>query len=91
MGYLDIARQVKVELKVDEPERFAPVKIYSRLLNDTLWLVWGEKEMEQLIEAGVREPIYVANEILTLKNKTKEELRKVHLVKKVFPGAVTKA
>jgi|GEM_PF-694929 len=71
--------------------KFAPVRIYSRLLDDTLWLVWDEAEMKQLIAKGIREAIYTANEISILRNKSKEHLEAVHRTKKVFPGAIAKA
>jgi hypothetical protein len=114
MGYLDIARQVKVEAPEktsegvrentrglsdeelqgelsDEGNRFTSVRIYSRLLDDTLWLVWDEEEMKQLIAKGVKGTVYVVDEISILMNKSKEHLEAVHRVKKVFPGAIAKA
>jgi hypothetical protein len=75
----------------NEKNRFAPVRIYSRLLDDTLWLAWNEEEMKQLMAQGIKEPIYIASEILILRNKSKEHLEAVYFVKKVFPGALAKA
>jgi len=78
--------ELQAELS-DERNRFAPIRIYSRLLDDTLWLVWNEEEMKQLIREGIKEPIYVARELLDLRKMTEEKLKKVHMVKKVFLGS----
>jgi len=78
--------ELRAELS-NEKNRFAPVRIYSRLLDDTLWLVWNEEEMKQLIREGIKEPIYVARELLDLRKMTEEKLKKVHMVKKVFLGS----
>lgn len=82
--------ELRAELS-NEKNRFAPVKIYSRLLDDTLWLAWNEEEMKQLMAQGIKEPIYIADEITILRNKSKEHLEAVHQVKKFFPGAMAKA
>jgi DNA-directed RNA polymerase specialized sigma54-like protein len=71
----------------NEKNRFGPIKIYSRLLDDTLWLAWNEEEMKQLMVQGIKEPAYVIRELLDLRKMTKEELKKVHMVKKVFLGS----
>jgi len=75
----------------NEKNKFAPVKIYSRLLDDTLWLCWDEEEMRKLMAQGVKEPIYIASEILILRKKSKRHLEAVHWTKKVFSGAIAKA
>ena len=82
--------ELRAELS-NEKNRFAPVKIYSRLLDDTLWLVWDEEEMRRLMAQGIKEPIYIADEILILRKKSKRHLEAVHRTKKVFPGALAKA
>jgi len=68
-----------------------PIRIYSRLLNDYLWLCWTEEEMKQLMAKGIKEAIYLPSEILILRNKSKEHLEVLHQVKKIFPGALAKA
>jgi len=75
----------------NEKNRFAPVKIYSRLLDDTLWLVWDEGEMRKLMAQGIKEAIYLPSEVLLLRNKSRKHLEVLHQVKKVFPGAIAKA
>jgi hypothetical protein len=82
--------ELQAELS-NERNEFVPVRIYSRLLDDYFWFAWSEAEMKQLITEGIREPVYVAGEILIFRNKSKEHLKAVHQVKKFFPGAVTKA
>jgi hypothetical protein len=68
--------------------KMAPIKIFSNLFNEEIWLVAGQEEMEALVSRGVKEPIYMAWEIPALRGKDKESLRAVHLTKKVFPGAL---
>jgi len=74
-----------------EKNKFAPIRIYSRVLGDTLWLCWDEEEMRKLIAQGVKEPVYIADEILTLRKKTLEELKKIHMIKRTFPGSIARA
>ena len=63
------------------------VKIYSRLFNEEIYVVADQEELETLVLRGVKEAIYMAWEIPTLKGMDKEGLRAVHLTKKVFPGS----
>jgi hypothetical protein len=65
----------------------APVKIYSRLFNEEMYIVADQEEMEVLVSRGVKEVLYMAWEIPVLKGMYKERLRAVHLTKKVFPGS----
>ena len=67
--------------------RMPPVKIYSKLFNEEIYVVADREEMETLASKGVKEVIYVAWEIPVLKGVDKERLRAVHLTKKVFPGS----
>ena len=69
--------------KIDMP----PVKIYSRLFNEEIWLVATKEEMEALVSKGGKEVVYVAWEIPVLKGMDKEKLMAIHSVKKIFPGA----
>lgn len=67
----------------------APVKIYSRLFNEDIWLVSDWEEMENLVSRGVKEAVYLAREIpISLEGMDLESLRAVHATKKVFPGSV---
>lgn len=65
----------------------APVKIFSKLFNEEIWLVADQEEMEALVSKGVKEVVYMAWEIPALKGMDKERLRTVHLTKKVFSGS----
>ena len=67
--------------------KMPPVKIYSRLFNEEIYVVADQEEMEALVSKGIKEVIYVAWEIPALKGMDKERLRAVHLTKKIFPGS----
>lgn len=56
-------------------------KIYSRLLDDELWVVSSDS-----FEPTDRLARYYADELPTLRKKTSEELRDIHKVKSVFLG-----
>lgn len=66
--------------------RMAPVKIFSKLFDEEIWLVADQEEMEALVRKGVKETIYMAWEIPILRGKSKEHLKAIHQTKKVFPG-----
>lgn len=67
--------------------KMSPVKIYSRLFNEEIYLVADQEEMEALASKGVKEVVYMAGEIPLLKEMNKEKLITIHSVKKIFPGA----
>ena len=67
--------------------KMAPVKIYSRLFNEEIYVVADQEEMEALGSRGVKEVIYIAWEIPVLRGKGKAHLAAVHQTKKLFPGA----
>jgi|GEM_PF-1421428 hypothetical protein len=67
--------------------KMAPVKIFSKLFNEEIWLVADQEEMELLVSRGIKEAIYMAWEIPVLRGKDKESLKAVHATKKVFPGS----
>jgi len=67
--------------------KMAPVKIYSRLFNEEIYIVADREEMEALVSKGIKEAIYQAWEIPVLKGKNKESLGAVHQIKKLFPGS----
>jgi hypothetical protein len=67
--------------------KMAPVKIFSKLFHEEIWVVADQEEMEALVSKGVKEIVYMAWEIPVLKGMDKERLRAVHLTKKVFPGS----
>ena len=67
--------------------KMPPVKIYSRLFNEEIYVVADQEEMEALLSNGVKEVVYMAREISLLKEMDKEKLTAIHSVKKIFPGA----
>lgn len=68
-------------------DKISPVKIYSRLFGEEIWLVADQEEMETLVSKGVKEVVYMAGEIPLLKEMNKEKLITIHSVKKIFQGA----
>jgi hypothetical protein len=67
--------------------KMLPVKIYSRLFNEEIYIVADQEEMETLVSKGVKEVVYMAWEIPLLKGMDKEKLTAIYSVKKIFPGA----
>lgn len=70
---------------------FQAVKIHSRILDACLWVVQGEADRAALIASeNIQEPIYTADEIdkLHVQKPSPEALRRIHTVKKGFPGAI---
>jgi hypothetical protein len=57
------------------------------LFNEEIWLVSTKEEMETLVTNGVKGVVHMTGEIPLLKGMDKERLMKIHLVKKMFPGA----
>lgn len=82
----EIAERLISEGRVRKIE-MSPVKIYSRLFNEEIWLVATKEEMEALVAKGVKEIVYVVYEVPLLKGMDKERLMTIHSVKKIFPGA----
>ncbi len=62
-------------------------KIYSKILNAYLWVVATDAEMQKMLAEGVEEPIYTYDEVVKLDGISKEGLKAVHKIKRVFPSA----
>ncbi len=64
-------------------------KIYSRILEDYLWIAATEEELQELVGEGITEVIYTQEETDKLmKDKvSKEGLKAIHKVKNAFPGS----
>jgi hypothetical protein len=64
-------------------------KIYSKILEDYLWIVATDKERQELVSEGIRDVIYTQEEVSKLmgKNITKEGLVAIHKIKKAFAVA----
>ena len=81
-----------VALELVNNGRIAPIgkaiyKIYSKILDDFLWIVANEKELRDLIAEGVQDAIYIHNDIEQLDGISKEGLKAIHKIKRAFPGA----
>lgn len=64
-------------------------RIYSKILEDYLWIVATDKERKELVTEGINDVIYTQEEVSKLMGEdvTKEGLVAIHKVKKAFAGA----
>jgi hypothetical protein len=67
---------------VVESDTIHAVKIFSRILADKIWLIFDRSFIPS---DGLA--IYYPEELAELGSKTPEQLREIHKVKLVFPGA----
>ena len=60
--------------------------IYSKILDDNLWLVPTDNEMKDLLSEAVKDVIYTHKEVAKLIDEgvSKEGLKAIHKVKKSF-------
>jgi len=92
MSYLAIVKKAEEDLKHDNtPEAqevreransIQAVKVWSRLLEDEIWLV-----LDRSFTPTDGLAIYYAEEIPLLRDKTPEDLRQIHKAKLAFLGA----
>jgi len=68
--------------EVIENKTIQAVKIFSRILEDEIWLI-----LDRSFTPHDGLACYYAEEIPLLKDKTPEELREIHETKLAFPGA----
>jgi hypothetical protein len=80
-----IAERLISEGRVRKVQMY-PVKIYSRLFNEEIYVVADQEEMEVLAAKGVKEVVYMAWEIPVLRGVGQERLKAIHQIKKIFPG-----
>ncbi len=66
-------------------------RIYSRKLDDYLWICTSGKETKELIAEGGTEAIYTLSEAAKLMdaNISHEALKKIHTIKKTFRGGIS--
>ncbi len=62
-------------------------KVYSKILDAYLWVVATDAEMRKMLAEGVEEPIYTYDDITKLEGVSKEGLKAIHKIKRVFPGS----
>lgn len=72
------ANRARVE---NEKKESLAVKIRSELLDEDLWLLFGDIRMDDGLVC------YYPEEIEHLKTLPPEEVKKIHSVKKIFPGS----
>ena len=63
-------------------------KIYSKTLDDFLWVTATNTEMKKMLAEGIEEPIYTYDDVVKLDGISKEGLKAVHKIKRVFPGSI---
>lgn len=71
---------IVVEVRGENRELRA-VLVCSALLEDHLWVIW-----DRSFQPKDNLAIYYGEEILSLKDKSLEDLREIHKVKLIFPG-----
>ncbi len=82
------------ELKVNKNEAIKELKqvrktykIYSKTLNDFLWVTATNTEMKKMLDEGIEEPIYTYYDVVKLDGISKEGLKAIHKFKRIFPGS----
>ncbi len=60
-------------------------KIYSRILNDELWIVSGENNLINVTDDA---PVYLMKEIELIENENEKTLKLIHKLKKKFKGEI---
>ena len=89
-----IALQDNIAIILINEGRIVPIgkvtyKMYSKILDDYIWIAATEREYQGLVAEGIKEVIYTqeeANELMANK-VSKDGLRAIHKIKKNFPGA----
>jgi len=63
-------------------------KIHSRILGDDLWIVATNRELQDLVNEGIKETIYTQEEVSRMidEDVSKEGLVALHKVKGAFPA-----
>ncbi len=93
-GQVAVLRNDDITIGLINESKITPIgkvayKIHSKILGDDLWIVATDKELQELVGEGITEVIYTQGETnkLMKNNVSKEELIKIHNIKKFFPGA----
>ncbi|GAX59893.1 2-hydroxychromene-2-carboxylate isomerase [Candidatus Scalindua japonica] len=70
----------------------ASYRIYSKILEDYLWVVATERGLQELVDECVKDAIYTQEEVSNLIGEgiSKEGLVAIHKVKNAFPGSSIK-
>ncbi len=64
-------------------------KIHSKILGDDLWIVPSDRELQDLVDEGIKETIYTQEEVSRMidADVSKGGLTALHKVKGAFPAA----
>lgn len=78
----------RIEAEDKKPKKIS-YKIYSKILEDYLWIVTTDKARKELIAEGVKDAIYTQKEVSNLIDEgiSKEGLVAIHKIKRGFPGS----
>src|SRR3972149_2070769 len=79
---------VRPILPPDEAGKPIAAKIFSKILNDTVWVVTSPEAICFIPDGEI---YYLPEEIRNLKGATPEEIRQIHMVKKEIGGILVKA
>ena len=89
-----VALHNDIAIRLINEGRIVPIgkvtyKIYSKILDDYIWIAATERECQGLVAEGIKEVIYTQEEAnkLMANKVSKDGLRAIHKIKKNFPGA----
>jgi len=89
-----VALHNDIAIRLINEGRIVPIgkvtyKIYSKILDDYLWIAATKEELQELVNEGTDDVIYSQGEILRMIDEgvPKEGLKAIHRVKKFFPGS----
>ncbi len=87
-----ITLQDHVAIELLNTGRITPIgkvtyKIQSKILEDYLWLVATDEELQELVAEGIKEAIYTHEDINKLDGMSKDGLRKINIIKRGLPGS----
>lgn len=89
-----VALHNDIAIRLINEGRIVPIgkvtyKMYSKILDDYIWIAATERECQGLVAEGIKEVIYTQEEAnkLMANKVSKDGLRAIHKIKKNFPGA----
>ena len=84
-------RRLKDALNIKEQHENSTkaYKMYSKILDDYLWVVATGRELQEMVAEGINETIYTHEEVSRMIDDgvSKEGLKAIHKVKKAFSGS----
>ena len=83
-----------IAIKLINECRISPIgkvsyKIYSKILDDVVWIVASDRELQALVDEGIKKVIYTQEEVSRMieEGVSREGLVAIQEIKKGFPGA----